>query len=394
MEALRTHETKTHMRKIRVLVVDDSVVVRRLVSEVLTSDPAIELAGIAANGRIALAKLPQVNPDLVTLDVEMPELDGLQTLAELRKTHPQLPVIMFSTLTQRGAAASLDALALGANDYVTKPANVGSVTKGMQRVREELIPKIKALCPHLAEPAPGPVAGPGARHGVGTKKAPSEALPFQIKTSLRTAPVSPFPQRIDVVVIGVSTGGPNALATLLPQFGADFCVPIVIVQHMPPMFTRLLADRLNQRAALHVQEGKMGESLQAGHIRIAPGDYHLLLNRRGPQVQLKLNQDPPENSCRPAVDALFHSATQVYGAHILAVVLTGMGYDGLRGCEAIRGAGGQVIVQDQASSVVWGMPGFVAKAGLADAVLPLDHIGKEIQRRVKEGQPSPLRAAG
>ena len=392
MKTVRTQETTTNMRKIRVLVVDDSVVVRRLVSEVLTSDPAIELAGIAANGRIALAKLSQVNPDLVTLDIEMPEMDGLQALAELRKTHPRLPVIMFSTLTQRGAAASLDALALGANDYVTKPANVGSVTQGMQRVREELIPKIKALCPHLA--GPGPAAGPGAGLDVGTKETPSEAMPFQIKTPLRTAPGSPFSQRIDVVVIGVSTGGPNALASLLPQFGADFRVPIVIVQHMPPMFTKLLADRLNQRAALQVQEGKMGESLQAGHIRIAPGDYHLLLNRHGLQVQLKLNQDPPENSCRPAVDALFRSATQVYGSHILAVVLTGMGHDGLHGCQAIREAGGQVIVQDEASSVVWGMPGFVAKAGLADAVLPLDRIGKEIQRRVKEGQPSPLRATG
>ena len=160
------------------------------------------------------------------------------------------------------------------------------------------------------------------------------------------------------------------------------------------MFTKLLADRLNQRAALHVQEGKMGESLQAGHIWIAPGDYHLLLNRHGLQVQLKLNQDPPENSCRPAVDALFRSATQVYGSHILAVVLTGMGHDGLRGCEAIREAGGQVIVQDEASSVVWGMPGFVAKAGLADAELPLDHIGQDMQRRVEKGQPSPLRATG
>ena len=389
------------MQKIRVLVVDDSVVIRRLVSDILTSDPAIELAGTAANGRIALAKLQQLNPDAVTLDVEMPELDGLQTLAALRKTHPKLPVIMFSTLTERGAAASLDALALGANDYVTKPANVGSVTKGMQQVREELIPKIKALCPHLVpsqetfnrptsiprRPATTRPAALDSSKRMSQNEQAKLVAPIQgIKQPGRAKQRGPL-EHIQVVTLGVSTGGPNALATLLPQFPADFPVPIVIVQHMPPMFTKLLAERLNHQSALHVQEGEVGAPLQAGQVWIAPGDYHLVLMRKGEHVQLELNQEPAENSCRPAVDVLFRSVAQLYGARTLGVVLTGMGHDGVRGCEAIRAAGGQVIAQDEASSVVWGMPGFVSKAGLADAVVPLNGIGEEIQRRVQDGRP-------
>ena len=355
------------MRRIRVLVVDDSVVIRRMVSNVLSSDPLIEVVGAAANGRIALAKIPQVNPDLITLDIEMPEMNGLEALAEIRKTYPLLPVIMFSTLTERGAAATLDALSLGASDYVTKPANVGNAALSMQRIREELIHKIKVFCSKVVGPEGAP-----ARPELPPAPAPKR----------RTAPMGRR-EKPEIVAIGVSTGGPNALGEVLPALPADFPVPVVIVQHMPPMFTKLLAERLASQSAIHVGEGAFGESLEPAQAWVAPGDYHMTLARDTDSIRLRTNQAPPENSCRPSVDVLFRSVAETYGPRSLAVVMTGMGKDGLRGCEDIREAGGQVLVQDEASSVVWGMPGFVAQAGLADRVLPLERIGFEIVRKVK-----------
>ncbi len=354
------------MPKIRVLMIDDAVVIRRLVSNVLNADPAIEVVGTAANGKIGLAKIPQVSPDLVTLDIEMPEMDGLETLAAIRKAYPRLPVIMFSTLTARGAAATLDALALGANDYVTKPANVGSVAAAIERVRDDLVPKIKAFCRHLV---PAPPATPSASH-----------------PTLRPAAPRFAPARIDLVAIGSSTGGPNALAAILPELPADFPVPIVLVQHMPPVFTRSMAERLNSRSKINVSEAVAGERIEPGHAYIAPGDFHMGLVRDAAGARLQLHQSPPENSCRPAVDVLFRSVAETYGANALAVVLTGMGKDGLNGCQSIHDSRGQALAQDEATSVVWGMPGFVAKAGLADQVLPLDRIATEILRRVRLGR--------
>ena len=353
------------MSKIRVLVVDNAVVVRRLVTDALSTDPELQVVGTAPNGRIALAKIPQINPDLVTLDIEMPELDGIATLRELRRTYPTLPVVMFSTLTERGAAATLDALALGANDYVTKPANVGSVTAALEAVKGELIPKVKALCAGRRLPAARSIPVP---------RIPSERWP--------QLPAGP----VQMLTIGVSTGGPEALARVLPALPADLPVPVTVVQHMPPVFTRLLAERLSSRCALPVMEAKGGMEVTPGRIYIAPGDFHLTVERAAGAVVTKISQGPPENSCRPAVDVLFRSVADVYKPHILAVEMTGMGQDGLRGCEHIREAGGQILAQDQASSVVWGMPGFVANAGLADKVLPLDQIGAEIIRRIRNGR--------
>ena len=362
------------MPKIRVLIVDDAVVIRRLVSDVLSEDPDIEVAGTAANGRIGLAKIPQVNPDLVTLDVEMPEMTGLEALVEIRKQYPKLPVIMFSTLTARGAAATLDALSLGASDYVTKPANVGSVGAAIQRIRDELIPKVKSLCRNAVQPA------------AVARRAPRPPTP-------RPASLPRESEGIDVVAIGVSTGGPNALAELMPTIPANFPVPIVIVQHMPPMFTKLLADRLGAKASIAVREGQPGDVVKPGEAWIAPGNFHMEVARRGTEVELKTTQGPPENSCRPAVDVLFRSVGNVYGGRTLSVILTGMGQDGLRGCELLRSLGGQVLAQDEASSVVWGMPGFVANAGLADRVLPLAQLGPEIVRRVEKAHPATIRRA-
>ncbi|HKY76651.1 MAG TPA: chemotaxis response regulator protein-glutamate methylesterase [Acidimicrobiia bacterium] len=361
---------------IRVLVVDDSVVVRRLVTRVLEEDPDIEVVGAAANGRIALAKIAQLEPDVVTLDIEMPELDGLATLAELRPRWPRLPVIMFSTLTERGAEATLEALSLGASDYVTKPTGLHNPAEAMTAVQAELVPRIKALHGRRLlsrmRQSPAPTAG-----------APAPAAPA-VK-----APVRPVDARIDVVAIGVSTGGPNALAELLPALPGTLPVPIVIVQHMPPVFTRMLANRLNGRCDLKVIEAEGGELLIPGRVHIAAGGQHLALVRQGTSVVTVATDNPPENSCRPAVDVLFRSVAALYGPSVLSVVLTGMGQDGLRGTEAIRVAGGQVLAQDEATSVVWGMPGFVARAGLADAVLPLDAIAAEISRRVAVGRSIP-----
>ena len=356
------------MRKIRVLVVDDSTVIRRLLTDALNSDPAVEVAATAPNGRIALAKIPQVNPDVITLDMEMPEMDGIATLVELRKLYPKLPVIMFSTLTQRGAEATLDALSKGANDYVTKPANVGSVTAALQNVRNDLVPKIKAFCPWMASTAPVLSRRP-ATPGAVDRRIPENRNP-----------------RIDCVAIGVSTGGPNALQTVLTRLPKEFPVPIVIVQHMPPIFTKHLADRLHQLSPLDVFEGMRGDALAPGGVWVAPGDHHMIVRRDAATVRIDTHQQPPENSCRPAVDVLFRSVAEVYGPNTLAVVLTGMGQDGARGCEVIRDAGGRVLAQDEKSSVVWGMPGAVVQAGLADKVVPLDQVAAEIIREIEMGR--------
>jgi two-component system chemotaxis response regulator CheB len=357
------------MPKIRVLVVDDAVVVRKLITETLRRDPELDIVGIAANGKIALQKIPQVNPDILTLDIEMPEMDGLATLRELRKVYPKLPVIMFSTLTQKGAVATLEALSLGASDYVTKPANVGSVTEAMEQLEKELIPRIKVLCRHLivAPPAPENVKPAGARVAV-------------------SAPLPPRPGPIEIVCLGTSTGGPNALTEVFAHLPADLPVPIVIVQHMPPLFTAMLAERLTAHSRIPCHEGAEGQVIERGHAYIAPGGKHMEVQRPGIRTQLHLHEGPPENSCRPAVDVLFRSVAAAYGSSVLGVIMTGMGQDGLRGCEIIRENRGHIVVQDEATSIVWSMPGSVAKAGYADRTLPLNQIAGEIARRVRESR--------
>jgi len=344
----------------RILIVDDSVVMRRLLSEAIASDPDMEVAGYAADGRIALALMDQVAPDLVTLDVEMPVMDGLATLQAMRTAGHTLPIIMFSTLTERGAEATIDALAMGASDYVAKPAGGGDYTTARQRIREALIPKIKALCgrPHASLPAQ-----------------PASPQP-------KTLPYKKWTEPVSLVAIGSSTGGPNALAQLLPTIPHDFPVPILIVQHMPPAFTRFLAQRLTGLCHLPVEEAEEGDVVKPGKISVAPGGYHLVVKGREPQTRMHITQDAPENSCRPSVDVLFRSVAQTFAGRTLGVVLTGMGQDGLRGCEALASVGGEIIVQDEATSVVWGMPGFVAREGLADAVLPIAAVGPHIVQRV------------
>jgi two-component system, chemotaxis family, protein-glutamate methylesterase/glutaminase len=342
------------MEPIRVLIVDDSAVIRRMLSEILASDPEVAVAGVAASGLVSLERIWEVKPDLVTLDVEMPGLDGIATLVEIRKRFPKLPVIMFSGLTAPAAKVTVEALARGASDYVTKPA---SSQNSYELVRGELLPKIKALCKRPFALAEAPPAGIATR--------------------------SPSHNRVDILAVGASTGGPNALVKIIPALPADFHIPVLVVQHMPPMFTSLLAVRLDGMSKLRVHEGKNGERLKDGHVWIAPGDYHMVVSTEIHDRKIALNKDAPENSCRPSVDSLFRSVAACFGSHVLAVVLTGMGSDGTRGAEAIRRAGGSVIVQDESSSVVWGMPGSIVSAGLADKICPLDGIAAEILWRTE-----------
>lgn len=361
------------MGKIGVMIVDDSVVVRQVVSQALAQDPDIEVVGVAANGKIALARLPQLNPDIVILDIEMPEMDGLTTLREIRKQYPRLPVVMFSTLTEFGASATVQALTLGANDYVHKPSGAETISEGLRKTRETIVPKLKALAPARRASAPAPVA---ASH------VSAPALPVNV-----SALAANSSQKVEVLVIGASTGGPNALAVLLSGLPRNLPVPLLIVQHMPPMFTRMLATHLTAHCGLAVSEATEGAPVRVGQGLIAPGNYHMTVARHNGEVVAQLNQEPPENSCRPSVDVLFRSAAAVYGRGTLAVVLTGMGQDGLRGGREIREAGGSVLAQDEATSVVWGMPGAVVKNGVAEAARPLDELALLITQKLQAGRP-------
>jgi two-component system, chemotaxis family, protein-glutamate methylesterase/glutaminase len=352
------------LKKKRVLIVDDAIVVRRMLSDAIEKDLGLEVAGTASNGRLALTKFPSLKPDIVLLDLEMPEMDGLEAVRELRKIDARVPIIIFSTLSEHGASATLEALSLGATDYVTKPSttNMGGT---LHTVAQELIPKIRALCRMPEALAPVPV-----------ERSSFAGIPRVLKSTSRRPSLGP----VHIVVIGASTGGPDALARLIPALPANLSVPVLIVQHMPPTFTSMLAARLCAKSAVPVHECVSGEPLKPGSVFLAPGDQHMVVSvgKNGPCV--RLNQGPKENFCRPSVDVLFRSVAETFGSHALALVLTGMGHDGLKGCEILHQAGSRIMVQDEASSVVWGMPGLVARAGLADRVLPLHQMAVEISR--------------
>lgn len=349
-------------RRTRILIVDDSAVMRSLLRGIVGAEPTLEVAGTAADGESALAAVATLRPDLVLLDVEMPVMDGLATLRRLRSLGSRASVIMCSSLTQRGGRVTIEALASGASDYVAKPSGQSGREAAQHALAQELIPKIKALTVRPAMIAP---ATPMALVRPGVPSA---------STSMASEP--------SIVVIGVSTGGPAALDVLLPALPEQFPLPIVVVQHMPELFTALLAERLNGRCRLRVREAAEGEPVRPGTITVARGNWHLEVVNvgRSTGTTMHLTQAAPENHCRPAADVLFRSAASIYGSGVLAVVLTGMGSDGLAGCRAIRAAGGAVLAQDQATSAVWGMPGAVTTAGLAQRVLPLAAIAPEILR--------------
>ena len=362
-------------RRTRILIVDDSVAMRSLLRPVLSRDSGLEVAGTAADGDAALRMIASIGFDLVLLDVEMPVKDGLATLRELRARGHRMPVIMCSSLTQRGASVTIEALACGASDYVAKPSGQSGREAATKALAQDLLPRIHALTghlpPHLAAPSPGIVFGAGPAVALNPVLLPMAPRP-------RPQPISSMPV---VVVIGVSTGGPAALDILLPALPGSFPLPVLIVQHMPEVFTRLFAERLNGRCHLRVREASEGDQVRAGTISIARGNWHMEV-RAGSPPALHLTQGPLENHCRPAVDVLFRSAAAAYGSGVLAVVLTGMGSDGMIGCRILRDHGGAVLAQDQATSTVWGMPGAVTNAGLANKVLPLQDIAPEILRIV------------
>jgi two-component system chemotaxis response regulator CheB len=347
----------TARQPIRVLIVDDSATIRGLLSATLGADPDLKVVGAAVNGKMGVEMVATTAPDVVLLDVEMPVLDGIGALKEIRRLAPKLPVVMFSSLTERGAKTTLDALLAGANDYAAKPAGLAA-DEVAAKIRDEVIAKIKALVPRgIAHPRPA--------------AAPPPRRPSTTREPVRG------------VVIAVSTGGPTALAEMLPAFAKHCPVPVLIVQHMPAFFTAQLAERLKKLTGNPVREAADGMPLKPGDVVLAPGGRHLVLAAEAGGVVTRLTDDPPENSCRPAADVLFRSAAAVWGPGTLGIVLTGMGRDGLAGSRAVVEAGGGVLAQDEFSSVVWGMPGEVARAGLADAVLPLAQLGAEVAVRLR-----------
>ncbi len=372
----------TQPRRARILIVDDSAVMRSLLRAVVSSDAQLEVAGTAGDGLSALNSVPVVKPDLILLDLEMPGMDGLATLRELRRRPGKIPVIMCSSLTRRGAKVTIEALASGAADYVAKPAGQSDRETAVHNLAQELLPKIRALTAQLLN-ASANLPASAAPDGLQQRT----AWPMRPRASTEIAAIPPAMQPIaakpSIVAIGVSTGGPAALEVLLPRFPADFPLPVLVVQHMPELFTRLLAERLDKRCNLRVREASHGDAVQAGCIRIARGNWHMqavAASLSNAHAVLRLTQEQPENHCRPSVDVLFQSIAGIYGSGALAVVLTGMGSDGLNGCRTIRSLGGTVLAQDEASSAVWGMPGAVARAGLAHKVLPLEMMAPEILR--------------
>lgn len=348
---------------IRVLVVDDSAVIRGLIAKALASEPSINVVGTAMHGQAALAWLERsstVEPavDVVICDVEMPVMDGLATLDEIHRRYPSLPVIMASSLTTEGAETTVKALARGAVGCVAKPV-ASSVAAAIDSLSPELTALVKAV----------------ARRPLVSALRPSKA-PEQVVT--RPLPgAHPHPQ---VVVIGASTGGPKALTEVLAALGGTFPLPVLIVQHMPPMFTPMLARHLEKDSGRPTQEARDGLPIERGHTYVAPGGFHMVIAKRDGRYAVSVNQEPPEHFCRPSVNPLFRSAARTYGAATLAVMLTGMGEDGIEGSRELVATGARLIAQDEATSVVWGMPAAVARAGLAEQVLPLSAVGPAVRR--------------
>ncbi len=344
-------------RQARIMIVDDSAVIRGLVSRWLTEVGGFEIVATASNGRMAVEAAERSKPEIILLDIEMPEVDGLAALPLILKTSPNSKVIVISTLTQRNAEISLKCLSLGAVDYLAKPES-SRVAGAAADFRRDLIEKLRAL---------------------------SISKVRQPRPALAAAPVAPLPSkpmttRPQCLLIGASTGGPRAVERVLLDLKPILSqIPVLIVQHMPPMFTAVFAEHLQSLLSVPTREARDGEDVSAGKILVAPGGRHMGVASSGGKNVIRLNDGPPENFCRPAVDVLFREASAVYGASALAVVLTGMGSDGTQGARYLTKAGCMVIAQDEATSIVWGMPGSIAKAGLAHEILPLEAIGRTLK---------------
>jgi two-component system chemotaxis response regulator CheB len=377
-EAANSKPTKDLASAIRVMVVDDSAVIRGLITTMLEADPHIQVVASCANGAIALQTVNRSDPDVVILDVEMPVMDGITALPRILEARPGTSIIIASTLSQRNAEISLQALALGAADYVPKP--VASRIGSNEEFRRELLDKVRLF------------GGRSRSRRPARQDAPQSAV-AQAKPALRPREMPaivlrrPGLLKPNVLAIGSSTGGPQALNVVLKNMPTSINVPIVITQHMPPTFTSILAQHVAKASGWPCHEAIEGEILAPGTIYVAPGDKHLTFEKKAAGAMVRLSSDPPENFCRPAVDPMLRSLARVYGPRILTAVLTGMGSDGLKGGREIVAQGGTVIAQDEATSVVWGMPGAVATAGVCAAVLPLTGIAEYIVNAFTGGRP-------
>lgn len=365
-------------KKIKVLVVDDTIVYRKAVSDVLAEIPGVEVVGVAHNGKIALSKIRSLKPDLLTLDIEMPEMNGIEVLEHLRKEAPGVSAIMVSTLTSEGGDMTMKALELGAFDFLLKPATT-NIVDSKNELRVLLTPLIKAF-----------QTGRTTVGSMGTRP----RTPPQRTTRLSPSPARPAVisgqgavqrGKSEIIAIGISTGGPNALSRMMPMLPGDIGVPIVLVQHMPPVFTRSLAGSLNTKCAVTVKEAENGEAIQPNVAYIAPGgkQMKLVASTDGHNRLIKITNDPPENSCKPSVDYLFRSVADYYVGRTTAVIMTGMGSDGAKGLEVLKQKGAVVVGQDKASCVVYGMPKAAVEKGLVDVVAPLDRIAAEILKTVR-----------
>lgn len=380
-------------RPLRVLAADDSKVMRSMLTTLFelhashgdSSLPRMELCGLVSDGEEALEAVKRLEPDVLLLDLEMPRMNGLEVLKKLRILAPTLPVIMCSAHTERGARSTLDALTLGAKDYVMKPGQQKDFAAAMDALMEQLLPKIAALAGWgLVRVEPRDLTLAEKRIAAQERESTALRMP-------RTAGMFEGGGRVELVVIGVSTGGPSALELMLPMLPQDFAVPVMIVQHMPVLFTGALAERLNRICRLQVCQARDGVAVRRGEILLAPGDAHMEvvpgMSRAGElNPVVRLHHGTPLNSCKPSVDYLFRSAAATFGAGTLAVVMTGMGSDGFEGAKAVRAAGGVVLAQDEATSAVWGMPGRVAREGVASAIVGLPAIAVALMQRVQEGQ--------
>ncbi len=364
---------------IKVLVIDDSALYRKFVTSVLNEIPEIEVIGTASNGRIGLEKIESMNPDLVTLDLEMPELDGLGLLRDLSAKGKQVSTIVISSMTAEGAKSTNTALQLGAFDFVLKPVGKGP-TESRHQLKTNLAPKIEASMAMLRRKATH-----NRLPAVDRKITPSGNRTPTDDAIERMLHSTSIPQEPAIVCIGVSTGGPAALNRMLPKLPADFPCPILLVQHMPPMFTKSLADDLDRVCPLKVDEAAEGMVAKKGQILIAPGGSQMRIVRRDNHPVIQITDDPPEKNCKPAVDYLFRSIAEHYRSRVVAAILTGMGDDGTEGCRLLKEAGARVFAQDEASCVVYGMPRSVVEAGLVDEVAPLENIADCLLHAVGSG---------
>jgi two-component system chemotaxis response regulator CheB len=356
------------------MVVDDSAVIRGLLTKTLETEADIKVVSTVANGQAAIDALKRVDVDVVVLDIEMPIMDGLTALPKMLEARPGIQVIMASTLTLKGASVSMKALSLGAADYLPKPTTTTGINTATD-FKQGLVEKVKSW---------GLVARKKRGLPAGTAAAPGTSAPPPPKKlysgSITLRPAAIVPGKVDCLAVGSSTGGPQALFAFFRSLGRVDRMPVFVTQHMPATFTTILAEHLSQASGMPAAEAKDGEAVVPGRIFVAPGDFHMTVESQGVGAVVRLNKNPPENFCRPAVDPMLRSITKVYGARTLFVMLTGMGQDGLKGARELVGAGSTVIAQDEATSVVWGMPGAVATAGLCTAVLPLNEIGPYVKK--------------